>query len=72
MNGGLIARDYTASVWYYFRETTYPKIKDLWATGDEIAKGAAQMAGVDLLPTRVLGSAWPRHFSRLATPGTGS
>ena len=54
----------TASVWYYFRETTYPKIKDLWATGDDIAKGAAQMAGVDLLPTRVLGSAWPRHFSR--------
>jgi aminobenzoyl-glutamate utilization protein B len=54
----------TASVWYYFRETTYPKIKELWATGDEIAKGAAQMAGVELLPTRVLGSAWPRHFSR--------
>jgi aminobenzoyl-glutamate utilization protein B len=54
----------TASVWYYFRETTYPKIKDLWATGDEIAKGAAQMAGVKLLPTRVLGAAWPRHFSR--------
>jgi aminobenzoyl-glutamate utilization protein B len=54
----------TASVWYYFRQTTYPKIKDLWATGDAIAKGAAQMAGVELLPTRVLGSAWPRHFNR--------
>jgi aminobenzoyl-glutamate utilization protein B len=54
----------TASVWYYFRQTTYPGIKELWATGDAIAKGAAQMAGVDLLPTRVLGSAWPRHFNR--------
>ena len=54
----------TASVWYYFRQTTYPKIKDMWATGDQIAKGAAMMAGVELLPTRVLGSAWPQHFNR--------
>ena len=54
----------TASVWYYFRQTTYPKIKELWETGDSIAKGAAQMAGVELLPTRVLGSAWPQHMNR--------
>ena len=27
----------TASVWYYFRQTTYPKIKELWETGDAIA-----------------------------------
>ena len=54
----------TASVWYYFRQTTYPKIKELWETGDAIAKGAAMMAGVELLPTRVLGTAWPQHFNR--------
>ncbi|CAN5680614.1 M20 family metallopeptidase [soil metagenome] len=54
----------TASVWYYFRQTTYPQIKALWETGDAIANGAAQMAGVELLPTRVLGTAWPRHFNR--------
>ena len=54
----------TASVWYYFRQTTYPKIKEMWAAGDQIAKGAAMMAGVELLPTRVLGSAWPQHFNR--------
>ncbi len=54
----------TASVWYYFRQTTYPKIKELWETGDAIAKGAAAMAGVELLPTRVLGSAWPQHMNR--------
>ena len=54
----------TASVWYYFRETTYPKIKQLWETGDAMAKGAAMMAGVELLPTRVLGSAWPQHMNR--------
>ena len=46
----------TASVWYYFRQTTYPKIKELWEIGDEMAKGAAMMTGTELLPTRVLGS----------------
>ena len=60
----------TASVWYYFRQTTYPQIKQLWETGDAIAKGAAQMAGVELLPTRVLGSAWPRHFNRAVAEAT--
>jgi len=54
----------TASVWYYFRQTTYPKIKELWEIGDTMAKGAAMMAGVELLPTRVLGSAWPGHFNK--------
>jgi aminobenzoyl-glutamate utilization protein B len=54
----------TASVWYYFRQTTYPKIKELWETGDQIAKGAALMTGTELLPTRVLGSAWPGHFNK--------
>jgi aminobenzoyl-glutamate utilization protein B len=54
----------SASVWYYFRQTTYPKIKDLWAIGDSMAKGAAMMTGTELLPTRVLGSAWPQHFNK--------
>jgi aminobenzoyl-glutamate utilization protein B len=54
----------SASVWYYFRQTTYPKIKELWAIGDSIAKGAALMTGTELLPTRVLGSAWPQHFNK--------
>jgi aminobenzoyl-glutamate utilization protein B len=54
----------TASVWYYFRQTTYPRIKELWHIGDEMAKGAAMMTGTELLPARVLGSAWPQHFNR--------
>ena len=40
----------TASVWYYFRQTTYPKIKELWEIGDDMAKGAAMMTGTELLP----------------------
>jgi len=54
----------TASVWYYFRETEYKRIKDLWEMGDQIAKGAAQMAGVTLESSRVLGSAWPQHMNK--------
>ena len=54
----------TASVWYYFRQTTFQKIKEMWAIGDSIAKGAALMTGTELLPTRVLGSAWPQHFNK--------
>jgi aminobenzoyl-glutamate utilization protein B len=53
-----------ASVWYFFRELTYPGIKALWAIGDSMAQGAAMMTGTTLEPTRVLGSAWPQHHNR--------
>ena len=54
----------TASVWYYFRQTTYPSIKDLWADRRQDGQGRGDDDRHELLPTRVLGSAWPRHFNR--------
>ena len=54
----------TASTWYYLRELDYAGIKAMWAVADSIAEGAALMTGTTLLPTRVLGTAWPRHFNR--------
>jgi aminobenzoyl-glutamate utilization protein B len=54
-----------ASVWYYFRHTTYERIKELWGIGDQIAKGAAMMTNTELDATRVLGSAWPQHFNKV-------
>ena len=60
----------TASVWYYFRQTTYPKLMDLWKLGDQIAQGAAMMTGTKLVKTRVLGSAWPRHFNKVIAEAT--
>ena len=60
----------TASVWYYFRQTTYPKIKELWELGDTMARGAATMTGTELLPPRVLGSAWPQHFNKAVAEAT--
>jgi aminobenzoyl-glutamate utilization protein B len=53
-----------ASVWYYFRDLEEPGIRTTWAIGDTIAEAAARMAGVELLSSRVLGSAWPQHFNR--------
>jgi len=60
----------TASVWYYFREIDYPHIKEMWETGDTIAKAAAMMAGVQLQPTTLLGSAWPQHFNKVVAETT--
>ena len=53
----------TASVWYYFRETSYPEIKRMWEIGDTIAQGAAMMTDTTV-SSRVLGSAWPIHTNR--------
>jgi len=52
-----------ASVWYYFRELDFEHIKELRATGDAMAQGAATMTNTTVT-SRVLGSAWPQHFNR--------
>ena len=51
------------AVWYYFRETDYPHIKELWDIGDNMAKGAAMMTDTEVT-SRVLGSAWPAHLNK--------
>jgi aminobenzoyl-glutamate utilization protein B len=53
----------TASVWYYFRETQYSRIKDLWEMGNQIAEGAAKMTNTTFT-SRILGTAWPQHFNK--------
>src|SRR5439155_19064603 len=52
-----------ASVWYYFRETSYEEIKKLWDIGDRMAQAAAMMTDTQVTST-VLGSAWPGHFNK--------
>jgi len=54
----------TAAVWYYFREVEYPRIRELWEIGNQIAQGATLMTGTTLDTVQVLGAAWPRHFNR--------
>lgn len=52
-----------ASVWYYFRERTYPDIKKLFDIGIKIAEGAALMTDTKFT-YEILGSAWPGHFNK--------
>jgi aminobenzoyl-glutamate utilization protein B len=52
-----------ASVWYYFRERTYPDIKKLFETGIKMAEGAALMTDTKFTYD-ILGSAWPGHFNK--------
>jgi len=52
-----------ASVWYFFRETDYEHIKELWDIGNDVAEGAALMSNTSWSST-VLGSAYPGHFNR--------
>jgi len=52
-----------ASVWYYFRERTYPDIKALFDKGIKTAEGAALMTDTKF-SYEILGSAWPAHFNK--------
>jgi len=52
-----------ASVWYYFRERTYPKIKQMFDDALKMAQAAADMTGTTF-KYEVLGSAWPGHFNK--------
>jgi aminobenzoyl-glutamate utilization protein B len=55
-----------ASVWYFFRELEYERIRDLRDIGETMAKAAAMMSNTTV-SSRVLGSAWPGHFNRPVT-----
>ncbi|HVQ30413.1 MAG TPA: amidohydrolase [Vicinamibacteria bacterium] len=52
-----------ASVWYYFRELDYPKIKDLFELGNTMATAATAMTGTTVT-RRIVGTAWPPHLSK--------
>jgi len=53
-----------ASIWYYFRHVTYPRIMEVYDRANKIAEGAALMTNTKMTK-RVLGSAWPRHFNQV-------
>lgn len=53
-----------AGVWYYFRETDYPHIKELYELGNDMAKAATMMTSTTVTQ-RIVGSAWPGHFNKV-------
>ena len=54
----------SATVWYYFRETDYPHIKEVWDAGNAMAQGAALMTDTSYT-SRILGTAWPQHMNKV-------
>lgn len=52
-----------ASIWFYFRQITYQEIMELYEKGNKMAEGAAMMTNTQVT-RRILGSAWPRHYSK--------
>ncbi len=52
-----------ATVWYFFRETDYPHVKELHALGQKMAKAAAMMTDTEVTE-RVIGAAWEGHFNK--------
>lgn len=52
-----------ATVWYYFRELDYDRIKSLHELGQTMAEAAAMMTSTTM-DERVLGSAWPSNMSK--------
>ncbi len=53
-----------ATVWYYFREMDYTRIKELHALGAKMAKAAAMMTDTEVTE-RILSATWPSHFNKV-------
>lgn len=54
----------TATVWYFIREITAEKIRENFEKLEKTAQGAAMMTDTTYT-RRIVGSAWPRHFSKV-------
>jgi aminobenzoyl-glutamate utilization protein B len=52
-----------AAVWYFFRETDFARVKEMWDIGSKMAEGAALMTGTTWT-SRIVGAAWPQHFNK--------
>src|SRR5689334_4267660 len=52
-----------ATVWYFFREWDYERIRDLHALGTKMAEAAAMMTDT-AMTERVLAATWPGHFNK--------
>ena len=52
-----------ATVWYFFRELDFQRIKDLHALGTKIARAAAEMTDTTMTE-RILAATWPGHYNK--------
>ena len=54
----------TASIWFYFRNTNYQNVMEMFKAAKDMAQGAALQTGAQLDSVIILGSAWDGWFSR--------
>ncbi len=52
-----------ASIWFFVRELSYEKIMANYERLNQIVQGAAMMTQTQVT-SKILGSAWPRHFNK--------
>ena len=52
-----------ASIWYYFRDVKYDGIMEMYEMANKMAEGAAMMTDTEMT-SKILGTAWPRHFNK--------
>jgi aminobenzoyl-glutamate utilization protein B len=62
----------TATIWYFFRQSNTPLVKELFALGDTIARAAAMGTGTQLSSVRILGSGWSGHFNKPIAEATAN
>jgi len=53
-----------ATVWYFFRELDFGRIKELHDLGTKIARAAAEMTDTTMTE-RILAATWPGHYNKL-------
>lgn len=53
-----------ASIWFYLRDVNYDGIMDMYEDANNIAEAAAKMTDTKMT-SRIVGTAWPRHFNKV-------
>jgi aminobenzoyl-glutamate utilization protein B len=54
----------TATIWFFFRETTYELTMESYDAAKLMAEGAALMTGTRVDTIQTIGSAWSGHFNK--------
>jgi aminobenzoyl-glutamate utilization protein B len=54
----------TASIWYFFRNTSYERTLEMFEDAKVKAAAAAKQTGTELTSVEILGSAWRPHMNR--------
>ena len=60
----------SATIWFFFRETTYDLVMESYDAAKLMAEGAALMTGTQIDTIMTIGSAWSGHFNKPVAEAT--